>query len=69
MLLSEKRSSIVKDYARTTGITQRSCIPKEEASCPAATAESVLIISAIGAKEEQDAMIIDILKAFIQIEV
>ena len=51
------------------GSTHRSCIPKEEASSPTVTTESVLITNVIYIKQEKHAMPMDTPNYFSQTEV
>ena len=69
IFLSEKRDGTVKGQMCPNGNTQRSYIPKEEASSPTVTTESVLITSVIDSKQEIDVMSIDVPNAFVQTEI
>jgi len=66
MFLTEKRDGSIKGRTCANGSTQRSYISKDEASSPTAATESILLTTAIEAKEERDVMTLDIPNAFLQ---
>ena len=69
IFLTEKRDGRVKARACANGSTQRSYIPKDDASSPTAATESILITGVIEAKQKRDVMALDIPNAFVQTEV
>tara|TARA_B110000116_G_scaffold23331_1_gene17939 strand:- start:29 stop:655 length:627 start_codon:yes stop_codon:yes gene_type:complete len=66
MFLTEKRDGSIKGRTCANGSTQRSYISKDEASSPTAATESILLTTAIEAKEERDVMTLDMPNAFLQ---
>ena len=66
---TKKRDGTRKGRMRSNSFTQRSCIPKKEASIPTTTTESVIITSVTGSKQERDVMSTDIPNAFAQTKV
>ena len=66
MFLTEKRDGSIKGRTCANGSTQRSYISKDEASSPTAATESMLLTTAIEAKEERDAMTLDVPNTFLQ---
>ena len=69
MFLSEKRVKSTKGRMHANRSTQRSYVPKEEASSPKVTAESFQITTVIEAKQERDVMRMGITNTFVQTEV
>ena len=68
IFLSEKTYGAVKGLMCTNGSTQRSHIPREKASRPTVTTESVLMTRVIDAKQDIDVMSMDVPSAFVQTE-
>jgi hypothetical protein len=69
MFLKEKRSGEIKGRTVAGGNKQRDYIPKEDASSPTVSTESVLLTCIVDAEEERDVAVIDIPNAFIQTRV
>ena len=66
MFLTEKRNGTTKGKTYANGSTQHSYASKDEASSPTAATESILLTTAIEAKEERDVTTLDIPNAFLQ---
>jgi Reverse transcriptase (RNA-dependent DNA polymerase) len=66
MFLKKKRSGHIKGRGCADGRRQRLDIPKEEASSPTVTLESVFLTSLIDAAEDRDVATVDIPGAFLQ---
>lgn len=66
LFLNEKGDGTTKARGCANGSTQRGCIPKEEASSPIVSTDSVLIAGVIEEKQGRDVMMIDMPNAFAQ---
>ena len=66
MFLKQKRSGQIKGRGCTDGCKQRLHTPKDDASSPTVTTESVLLSCVIDAKEQRDVATVDIPGAFMQ---
>jgi Reverse transcriptase (RNA-dependent DNA polymerase) len=66
LFLKKKRDLTVKGRMVAGGDKQRGMIPKEEASSPTVSLESVMLTSAIDAIEERDVASADLPNAFVQ---
>ena len=66
IFLTQKKDGTIKAKACANGSTQRQYIPKEEASSPTTSMESILITGTIDAKQGQDILTADIPNAFVQ---
>ena len=66
IFLAEKRNGDIKVRYCANGSTQRTYIPKEEASSPTVGTDSVLITGVIDAKQGYNIMTLDVLNAFVQ---
>ena len=66
IFLTDKRDGRTKGRTCVNGSTQRSRTSKDEASSPKDATESMLLNAAMQAKEERDAMTIDVPNAFRQ---
>ena len=69
MFLKEKRDREIKGRAVAGGNKQRDYISKEDESLPTVATEAVLLSCIIDAEEERNVAVIDILNAFIQMQV
>ena len=69
IFLTKKRDGRVKARVCANGSTQRSYIPKDDASSSTAATESMSITGVIEAKQKRDVMTLDIPNAFVQTEV
>jgi hypothetical protein len=66
IFLVKKRDGRVKARSCTNGSTQQEYINKEDTASPTVATESILLTSAIEAKENRDVMSADIPNAFVQ---
>ena len=66
IFLVEKRDGRIKGRLCANGSVQRAWMSKEDSSSPTAYLESIMLTSAIDAKEEREVMTVDIQNAFIQ---
>jgi hypothetical protein len=66
IFLTEKQDGTVKARTCANGSTQRAYIPREEATSPTASTESILMTAVIDAKQERDVMTLDVPNAFVQ---
>lgn len=64
--VTEKKDGRIKGRGCETGSTQRSCIPKEDATSLTVAIESVLIAGVTDEKQERDVMTLDIPNEFVQ---
>ena len=69
IFIKQKRSGEIKGRTVTGGNKQRGYINQEDASSPTVSTESVILTSMIGAMEEREVAIVDILNAFVQTQV
>ena len=65
MFLTEKRDGTIKARACANGSTQRSYINKDEAASPTVSTETLLTTAVIDAKQNRDAMTLEIPNAFV----
>ena len=66
VFLAEKRNEDIKARYCENGSTQRSHVPKKEATSPTAGTDSVLITGVIDAKQGRDVMTLDVPNTFLQ---
>ena len=66
IFLTEKSNGTINGRTYANRSTHLSYTAKDEASSPTAATESILLTSAIEAKEERDVMTLDIRNAFLQ---
>ena len=65
----EKRDGRVKGRACANGSTQRDYMDHEDANCPTAATESILITALIDAKQKRDVMTANIPNALVQTDI
>ena len=66
MFLAEKSNGSIKGRTCANRSAQRSHASKDEASSPTAATKSILLTTAMEAKEERDVMMLDMPSAFLQ---